>query len=421
MALNILVVGAGICGPAFAILLRRSNPGHQITILERFPSLRSTGQQIDLKKQAPSILRKMGLMDEMKSHCVSETGVEVVNAKGEQIALFGVSPAGERQQGLTSEHEIMRGDMVQVLYDASLRQDSKIRDDQRGGNGLKYIFNQTITDLNQDSDGVKVTFTNGQAQRYDLVVAADGQWSRTRRLGFGREASDAAFHSLGVHAAYYTIPKSESEGTLAKIHWALGKTWVLTRTSGRPVTGVLLFTMAPSQKLRASYGGSLDDQKAAFAEKLKDIDWQTDRLLDGLSTSEDFYANELGQIKMDHLSTGRVVLLGDAGYGPSPFTGLGANLSLMGAYVLAGELARNTGDIEKALVWYEKKMQPVITECQRFPTWALGLMFPSSRLAVWMTEQIAWAISKMSRLRSGQQIDHQSDDLPDYPELDLER
>lgn len=125
--LNVLIVGAGICGPAFAMLLQRSNPKHSITVVERSPSLRSSGQQVDLKTQAPHILRKMGLMEEIKSRCVNETGIEMVDATGKQTALIGATASGQRRPGLTSEHEIMRGDMVQVLYDASIKQNEELR------------------------------------------------------------------------------------------------------------------------------------------------------------------------------------------------------------------------------------------------------------------------------------------------------
>lgn len=61
---------------------------------------------------------------------------------------------------------------------------------------------------------------------------------------------------------------------------------------------------------------------------------------------------------MDRWSTGRVVLVGDAGYCPSPLTGMGTSLALVGAYVLAGELARHDGDHTRAFAAYERRMRP---------------------------------------------------------------
>lgn len=418
MPLNVLVVGAGVCGPTIAMLLQRSNPQHNITIVERSPTLRSIGQQVDLKTQAPYILRKMGLLDEIRSRCVNETGVEVVDSAGRQIACFGASASGERRPGLTSEYEIMRGDMVQVLYDASIKQNTELK--VSPGKGITYSFGRTITALDQSAQSVDVTFSDGRKQRYDLVIAADGQSSRTRRLAFGPEISDAAFKSLGIHGAYFSIPRIDGEGTLARGHLAPGRKMIITRTSDRPVTGALLFTMKESPGLKASYRESLENQKEAFVEVFKDIDWQTDRLISGLKKSDDFYANELGQIKMNHLFTGRVVLLGDAGYCPSPFTGLGTNLCLVGAYLLAGELARQGNDINGALKGYEEKMRPFIDECQQISQGTLGFLFPSSRLGVWFMHKLIWTVSKVTGYfpESHKGVSH-DEHLPEYPELNL--
>lgn len=420
MPLNVLVVGAGICGPAFAMLLQRSNPQHKITIIERFPSLRATGQQIDLKTQAPVILSKMGLLDEIKSRCVNETGLEMVNSKGKQIAVFGVSPAGERRPGLTSEHEIMRGDMVEVIYNASIKQDLDLRNKSSNEGGITYEFDQTITTFDQKPDGVYVTFSGGQKRHYDLIVAADGQASHTRRLAFGREVSDAAFKSLGIHGAYFDMPRVNDEGTLAQGHLSPNNIMIVTRPSGRPVTGVLAFTTKPSPELKESYKQSLEKQKEAFTEVFQKVDWQTERFIGGLKTSQDFYAHEVGQIKMKQLYIGRVVLLGDAGYCPSPFTGLGTNLSLVGAYILAGELARQGPDIPGAFKSYEQKMQPVIGKCQQFSASILGIFFPSSRFGVWFMHNLVWAVSKLAgMLPNSQSEKNHAERLPAYPELNL--
>lgn len=418
MPLDVLVVGAGVCGPAVAMLLQRSDQRHNITIVERSSTLRATGQQIDLKNQAPHILRKMGLLDEIRALCVNETGLEVVDSAGKQIAHFGASASGERRIGLTSEYEIMRGDMVQFLYDASIKQNAKL--EAGPGHRIAYIFGQSITSLYQRAQGVNVTFSDGRKHRYDLVIGADGQNSRTRRLAFGQEANDAAFKTLGVHASYFSIPRIAGEGTLARGHLAPGRKMIYTRTSDRPVTGALLFTMDESLRLKASYKESLESQKEAFAEVFKDMDWQTDRLITGMKNSDDFYASELGQIKMDRLSTGRVVLLGDAGYCPSPFTGLGTNLCLVGAYVLAGELARQENDVMGGLQCYEEKMRPFIVECQQFSHKSLEFLFPSTRLGVWSMHNLAWVVSKLTRFfPQSQKGDQHGERLPEYPELNL--
>ncbi|KAK7757291.1 hypothetical protein SLS62_000841 [Diatrype stigma] len=424
MSLKILIVGAGVCGPALATLLQRSDASHDITVVERWPSLREAGQQIDLKNQGIEILKRMGLLEKVRSQCVDEAGIEVLDGNSKRIALFGINPSGQRRITLTSEYEIMRGDLVKLLYEASLEQNAARKSQGKEG-ALTYEFGKSITELSRNEDsaegGVDVTFSDGQQKRYDLVVGADGQGSRTRRLAFGQQVSDAAFNSIGIQAAYYSIPRAEDEGKLARCYNAVGRRVIVTRTGDRPMTQVLLFKMGAAEKLKASYKESVDKQKEVFAEAFKDAGWQTDRLLHGLKTCADFWAAEVGQVKMNQLYKGRVVLVGDAGYCPSPFTGMGTTGGLIGAYVLAGELARNGNDVPGALKAYERIVQPPIKECQRIPVGsALGWFFPSSQLGISVLRNAFWAVSKASQWTSGSQSESKRVwDLPDYHELNM--
>ena len=81
--------------------------------------------------------------------------------------------------GYISEIEILRGDFSQVLYDDT-------RDD------VEYVFGDRIAELNQDADGVDVTFASGDRRRFELVIGADGLHSALRAMVFGpRERSSA--------------------------------------------------------------------------------------------------------------------------------------------------------------------------------------------------------------------------------------
>ncbi len=361
-------------------------------------------------------------METIKSHCVEETGVETLDAQGKPMALFGVNPAGQQRPALTSEHEIMRGDLVRVLYEASLEQRRALKEQQDEVGDVVYEFGKTIPELVESDEGVDVTFTDESRERYDLVVGADGQWSRTRRLAFGQEASDAAFHSLGIHGAYFSVPRIEGEAGNAKVFSASKRRMLFSRTSNRPVTQFLLYTMSDADKLKNSYRQSIEDQREAFAEAFRGIGWQDQRIVNGLQTAEDFYAHELGQIKLKQLCTGRVALLGDAGYCPTPFTGLGVTGCLTGAYVLAGELARHGNDVNSALKAFDIAVRPGVEEIQTLNI-KLGLMFPSSRLGVWMLRIAAWAMSKLDQLTWRPRSEEQQVEkweLPEYRELKLQ-
>lgn len=400
MPLNVLIVGAGICGPTFAYFLQSSDPRHKITVVERSPALRANGQQIDVQDAGKTIMEKAGLLDAIKARCVAEAGAELVNSKGKPVARFGVSNPDKGQYSFTQEHEIMRGDLVKVLYEASLEQRAKLdaAGEGKGGN-LTYEFGKSITALTQEKDGVEVTFTDGQRRRYDLVVGADGQSSRTRRLAFGQAASDEAFYPFGFHAAYCSIPKVENAGELAQGYFAPGGRWVLLRSADQPSTalGLIMANGAYTQRLRDVSAEPMDQQKKVWQEVFRGAGWKTDEFLDALDRTDDFYMSEIIQVRMKQVHKGRVALIGDAGYCPSAFTGMGTTLSFVGAYLLAGELARHGDDVPKALDEYERVIRPAINEYQKpFPRIVLWLLFPSSTFGISLLQTILWAVTCLS-------------------------
>ena len=63
---------------------------------------------------------------------------------------------------------------------------------------------------------------------------------------------------------------------------------------------------------------------------------------------------------MDRWTTGRIALVGDAAYGPSPASGQGTSLGLVGAYVLAASLAAASGDPVAGFADYERRMRPFV-------------------------------------------------------------
>ncbi|HEY3483683.1 MAG TPA: FAD-dependent monooxygenase, partial [Streptomyces sp.] len=99
----------------------------------------------------------------------------------------------------------------------------------------------------------------------------------------------------------------------------------------------------------------------------------------------DFYFDPVCQIVADRLSAGRVTLLGDAGYCPSPASGQGTSLALVGAYVLAGELA---ADFSAAPPRYEAEMRPYIEKNQALAKTALRGIIPKSRAFAWFNTRM---------------------------------
>ncbi|RYP10121.1 hypothetical protein DL765_008215 [Monosporascus sp. GIB2] len=419
MPLKILIIGVGIGGPLMAFILQRSNPDHHIAVIERSPTLRASGAQIDIRAQGIPLLRNLGLLDAIKARTVSEGGVEFVDKNDKRKALFGVNDSGEGAQSFTSEYEIMRGDLVEVLYQASLEQNAKAG----GKGGLKYEFGPMVTEIAQDETGVDVTFADGERARYDLVIGADGQSSRTRRQVFGKETSDAAFKSLGVSCAFYNIPRDPTDKSdLAKMYHAPGGRTIMTRPSKPAITGVYLLIMKETDELKDSLKQPVEKQKELWAKLFADAGWQADHLLDEMMRCDDFYASMFGQVKLEHISKGRVALLGDAGYVPSPMTGMGTTSAIVGAYVLAGELARHKDDVQAALKAYDEVMRPFVAEAQKLPPGSPGLMFMKTQFGISILHLVAGVVSwtRVDKFISRFMPENKGGwTPPEYPELKL--
>ncbi|ENI08615.1 hypothetical protein COCC4DRAFT_129544 [Bipolaris maydis ATCC 48331] len=350
-------------------------------------------------------MRQLGLLEELRQYCVNETGMELIDLHGKSLMQFGVTKAGDKGGTfeLTNEFEFMRGDFVKMMYTASLKDRETLNSQGHTRGSLTYLFNTTLTAISQDTtapDLATATFSTGQTTPYNLIVAADGQNSRTRRLVFGEAANTAAYTSLNTHAAFYHIPRSPRETSLARMYFSPENRLTMTRSGDRPETQVYLIQLQNAQRtpvLKAAQKLPVREQKEVWADLYRDAGWECERFTRELDGVDDFYATEIVQVKMPgkQLYSGRVVLLGDAGYCPSPFTGMGTTLALIGAYVLVGELGRHGNDVGAALRAYEEEMKQPVEENQELGALVNGGkgIFPRSAWGIWTLNTVLWTMS----------------------------
>jgi 2-polyprenyl-6-methoxyphenol hydroxylase-like FAD-dependent oxidoreductase len=130
-----------------------------------------------------------------------------------------------------------------------------------------------------------------------------------------------------------------------------------------------------------------EERVEMLRDRFADAGWQAQRVLDGLDP-EALELQPVAQVRAPTWSRGRVVLLGDAAYAPSPFTGKGTSLALIGAYLLAGELGRGD-DPKAALQRYELLMRPRVEKAQKLPPASARLALPNSKLGVGAVRGVA--------------------------------
>jgi 2-polyprenyl-6-methoxyphenol hydroxylase-like FAD-dependent oxidoreductase len=339
MIRNVLISGAGVAGLAMAYWLEKA--GFATTVVEAQPSLRRGGQAIDIRGVALDVVRAMGLLDEVSALRTRLKGMSVLDANAVELerSTEYTFSAGRLD---SADIEIFRDDLCELLMGAL-------------GDNVEFLYSDSIQALNDDSDQVDVTFASGKQRAFDLVIGADGIYSKTRKLVFDDEAS--VVKSMDVVLALFTTPNF--------IH--LTEWQVAHREKG---LGVVIYPSLDQTEIRVSVGfgndgipmarGDLAAQKAMIASKCTHLGGEFVRIIEAMQASSQIYYNELAQIRMPRWSKGRVVLVGDAAHCASPFSGQGTSLALVGAFVLARELAHHRTDPAAAIAAYEHRMRPFV-------------------------------------------------------------
>jgi 2-polyprenyl-6-methoxyphenol hydroxylase-like FAD-dependent oxidoreductase len=120
---------------------------------------------------------------------------------------------------------------------------------------------------------------------------------------------------------------------------------------------------------------------------LGDLDWEVPRLLAELDRADDLYLDSISQIVMPTWTTGRVALVGDAGYCPGPAVGGGTSLAIIGAYLLASELVKASGDHTYGFTAYQHALEAVVRHSRSIGPAAMDLVIPASRRQIWILAQ----------------------------------
>jgi 2-polyprenyl-6-methoxyphenol hydroxylase-like FAD-dependent oxidoreductase len=348
---TVLISGAGIAGPALAFWLTRN--GYRVIVVETAPGIRPGGQTVDLRGAGADVVRRMGLLDELKRRSVDQRGIAWVRSDGSRRAEMPVEAFDGN--GVVSKLEILRGDLVDVLYQATV-------------SNVEYRFGTRVSTLHAEDEHVLATLTDGTQVAADLVVGADGPHSAVRRLVFGPE--DRFVKPLGGYHAWFTAPDRAGLDGWYLMYQAAGGLNASMRPSHDPAIAKagLAFRSAPLNYDRRD----LDAQRRLLVERFAGAGWQSDVLLAAAEDAEDFYFDAFAQVHMQSFSSGRVALVGDAGYCASPLSGMGTSLALVGAYLLAGELGPapdrlSSEQVGRALVNYGELMRPYVDRCQDLP------------------------------------------------------
>lgn len=361
--LHVLVSGGGIAGNAVALQLLRN--GFRTTVVERATAPRPGGQAVDLRGPSKEAAERMGLMAGIAKYQLEERGMAYVDGDGKVYARMAMEDFDGL--GAIADIEITRGDLNQVLLDELAATDSGL---------LDYRYGEWIERIDQDATGAAVTFASGATERFDLVVGADGVHSATRRLAFGPEEQFST--NLGGYGAFFTMPSPpDVEPGWFEMRLIPGA-MIGIRPDADPATCKAIITLRtdPDPALRRD----AEAQRALLRRTLADAGWRAPAILAAMDSATDFYFDEVARVDVPELSAGRVTLIGDAGYCGSPMTGMGTAMAIVGAYVLAAEIAATPTDLAGAQQRYQDKITPFLAKAKEIPGGGMKMMLPSTAL-----------------------------------------
>ncbi|WP_238177285.1 FAD-dependent monooxygenase [Kribbella sp. VKM Ac-2566] len=334
--MKVLVSGASVAGPSVALWLGRA--GHDVTVVEIAPALRQGGYAVDFRGEVfTTVLERMGVLEDLRSLQTGGNAMRFVDESGRKLMRLPAEFAG-------GELEVLRADLSRVLYEHSREQ-------------ATYRFGDSIANLAEHADGVDVRFESGIEETYDLVIGADGMHSVVRRLAW--PADQVVERHLDYYVAGWEVPNTLGISGDTLMYNVPGKLASVGADRRDPALAQTLFVFK-SPELEYNRR-DLDQQKAILLAQFSGLGWHVPELLEALPAATELYFDSISRVRVDRWSTDRIVLLGDAGYGAT-FGALGTGTAVVGAYVLAGELAQ--GDLRTAFDRYEERLRKAVSKTQ---------------------------------------------------------
>lgn len=309
---KVLIVGGGIGGLCAAIAFRRC--GVDVDLVELKTEWTVYGVGIIQQSNVVREMARLGVLDDYLGACYAFEEVAIYNLEGQQMVRI----PGKRLAGpeYPANVGVSRLALHQVLSQRAI------------GLGAQVSLGTTLESFEQDEDGVDVTLTNGEHGRYDLVIGADGVYSKVREMLFG-DTYQPRFTGQAVWR--YNFPRHTSIDHLASYQGAQGNAGLV------PLAGDLMYMfstshepgnpwmdplrLAETMRDRIRFVGGLVGE---LREQIIDNSQVVYKPMEVVFVSEDWFK-------------GRVIIIGDAAHAATPHLGQGAGMAIEDAIVLAEE------------------------------------------------------------------------------------
>lgn len=350
---SVLISGASFAGLATAWWMHHL--GYRVTLVEIAHDFRKGGTPVDIEGETIDVLIRMGLIDAVRAHGLPPRTFQFKHADDTTAGELFAQPDSH-----SDKYEIHRDDLLDILH-AAVADRVEIR------------FGQSIETLQDGPDGVDVTFDDGREARFSLVLGCDGNRSKTRRLAFGEPDEGPCF--MGGYFFIKVVPDTGLlPADVSQVFSVPGLTALLNGYHDRTDIALAFRCDTEIDYDHRDRAG----QRRMIHEYFDGLGWKVPAMLAHLDADDDFYFDQLNQIRMPEWSKGRIALVGDAAYCPSPVAGTGGSMALIGAAHLADALQQHGNDHTAAFQAYQRTLQPFVDYIQdKAVTQGMAIMFPS--------------------------------------------
>ncbi len=310
---KVLIVGGGIAGLTSAIALGKR--GFEVEVIERDPSWTVYGVGIIQQSNVVRAVAELGILDDYLDAGFAFNHVDVFLPNGQQAARI---PAPTLVEGYPANVGIGRPALHKVLGDRAKAAGAHIR------------LGVTAERLDDDGQGVSVTFSDGTEGRYDFVIGADGLYSATRSTILPDTATP---EPTGQSVWRYNFDRADDVTSLCAYEGRLGIGLVPLSDSR-----MYMYVTTPEPPERRFEREGL---ARAMRERLDGAAPRIAELAAGITDDAEVVYKPLAWLLLTgDWHKGRVVLIGDAVHATTPHLGQGAGMAIEDSLVLAEELVR---------------------------------------------------------------------------------
>lgn len=337
---RLLISGGGIAGCTLAYFLKQK--GFSPVVVELAPEFRRQGYLLALNEQiGQRVAEKMRLLDELREFEVPLTKNVMNDTSGRQLFR---SESDHKTLNARVGMMLNRADLHFTLY-------STVRDT------VEFRMGQEIVAIEDANDGARVTFSSGGTESFDLVIGADGVHSRVRELIFGKGLSKHMGYAYFALVASDRKLRERIAENAAVVIRGDGFSIAYHRLQGSEIGAYIFHRENVIEKI------ALDQRRDHMLGKYGRFDATFKAILEGMKESEHVFHDGFTQIVMPAWHKGRVCLIGDAGFCPTPASGVGASMAMAAAYIVAKNLAE-TEDYKAAFADYDRYMRPYVKKAQ---------------------------------------------------------